>query len=249
MSELYQTLLQDPDATSVDNGELALRIADANEFDINREASSLDDDQRGRAMAAIADRTRGGGTLHTLQTGALLTMFDHLTTDKTRAELYADMEDETGISRTQLFRTLAMFRVYGRNLLHDRETASRCTCEGLKLLAGKDVAEAARTEALEFARAGNFLTIKVAKNLIRKHARRHSGQGGEITEKPTSAGAATSAAASVLWQHRESQLQVVVRRQSQSVVVDNETIVLALEAALAAYKRVAVEQQTAPQVA
>ncbi|PHQ33125.1 hypothetical protein [Rhodopirellula bahusiensis] len=249
MSELYQTLLRDTDGTSVDNGDLALRIADANEFEIHREASSLDEDQRGRAMTAIADRTRGGGTFNALETGALLTMFDHLTTDKTRAELFADMEDETGISRTQLFRTLAMFRTFGRELLHDRVTAARCTCEALKLLAGKDVEEAARSEALEFARAGNFLTIKVAKNLIRKHARRQSGQDGGTAEKPTPSVSPKSADAAVLWQHSESQLHVLVRRQSQSVVVDDETIVMALEAALAAYKRVTVEQQTAPRVA
>lgn len=247
MSNPFETLLATGGA-DITNADLARGVAAANEFDLRRYASELNDDQQHRAIIAIADRTRAGGTINALEVGALLTLFDHVITDQTRAEYYAEMEEETGISRTQLFRTSALFRRFGRELIADLDAASRCTLEALKILSGADVPEAAGDDALAYVRSGNRLTIKDAKNFIRQHARRQSNEVIAADENQ-SAGPKLPKATSVLWQHRESKLHVLVKRSGQDAVVDDETIMLALESALAAYRRVTVENQTPSQVA
>lgn len=238
MTNPYQLLIQSGGPAEMSATELAIVIASTNAYDIDRYALKLTDDQRADALWRLADHVRRGGTIEALTTGAMLALFDHLTTDQTRAEYYAHMSEETGIGRTQLFRSLAMFRCFGPELLSDLNAAARCTCEALKILASASVSDAARDAAMAHVRDGKMLTIKVAKKFQREF-------GSPLDHSQP----AVATNRSVIWQYDESDVRILVKGLRGDGDINDESIVMALESALTAYRRVTVDNHTHPQVA
>ncbi|GAB5517169.1 hypothetical protein [Rhodopirellula baltica] len=107
---LYQLIIADDDQATQSNAEIARLVAAANEFELSQAASHLDDRQRNLFWCRISDRIRSTGTMAMLETGAMLTLFEHTTTFESRGELVETMSAETGISRPQIYRTQDAFR-------------------------------------------------------------------------------------------------------------------------------------------
>lgn len=225
-----------------------------NPFELDRAAADLDDQQKLKVSIAVADRVRGHSTLSSLEIGALLKLFLLVTPDKSRAEAFATMEEETGIKRTQLYRSIDMFDCFGQTLLNERDVAARCTCEALKLLSEKSVLDETREQALKYARGGKHLTIKVAQKLRRKQsesrvvqqaALRNAGDGGRETKmEPISKAIADSDA---IWKFSDSNLIVVVQHNPNGAPIGAEEIIIGLEAALAKARQEYVVNKQEPQ--
>lgn len=101
--------------------------------------------------------------------GGLLEFFAAVTETQGHTELMRNMEEDLGVSRSQAYRCRAVFRCFGRTLLSESETLQLFRRESLKLLAEDRTPDSARAEALQLARKGERITIKVAKSLQEKH--------------------------------------------------------------------------------
>ena len=239
MTDIYRRLI-DADSSRQSLLELVDAVAQTNQFELDQAAEKLGDRERARACIAVADRVRGHKTLSSLELGALLMLFQMLTDEESRGRQFQTMEEETGIKRTQLYRTIAMFREFGRVLLADPDVASRCTCEALKILSGESVSDDARAEAIEHVRDGNHLTIKVAKDIQRQHASLPSSAGSGANKsdaKPSANEPNRSEGSNALWQFAATNVRIVIQPSSRNGVVGGEDIVLALEAALQKARR------------
>jgi hypothetical protein len=217
-------------------------IANANAFTFDQQVSSLDDEHRHRACLLVAGGVRGRSSMSALETGALLFLFRAVTPELSAKEQFEEMEEETGIKRSQLYRLINLFESFGRELLPEPDLVARCTCEGLKLLSGSSVPPAARAEAIESIRKGKFLTIKEAKSIRRKHKTKKvfDGRSSENGKPKPPTGAESSADGlqknarnvAVLWKFSEPKLRIEVYRNCRDGCINGESIIYALEAAL-----------------
>lgn len=117
----------------------------------------------------IVTKCQSIGVQQVLIFGALLELFASLTESRGNSELMRNMEDDLGVSRSQAYRCRAAWKCFGRKLLSESGTLHQFCRESLKLLAEERSPDSAREEALELARQGDRITIKVAEELRVKH--------------------------------------------------------------------------------
>lgn len=237
---------------------IAKAVCSMTPFALDHAATELDDEQKRKVRIGVADHVRGHSTLTSLETGALLKLFQLVTPELSRAEQFAMMEEETGIKRTQLYRKIAKFDCFGRTLLEDRDVAARCTSEALSLLSEKWVTDDTRSRALDYVRAGNHLTIKVAKEFQRKQKRSGERKVGALSSTDQTKRSLSSQDAEPInqslksgpvWKFTDPNLSVVVRHNPGAPPVSNEQVIIALEAALTKARQEFVTTQQQPSAA
>lgn len=253
MNSIFNQMLDKTTRLAMD--QLAKTIAKMSPFEQDRAISRLDEQQQFELGIVVADRVRGHSTLSSLETGALLKVFELTTSEASRAEWFAIMEQETGIKRTQLYRLIAMFDCFGKVLLNEPEVATRCTCEALKILSEKNVSAETREQALSFVRDGNFLTIKAAKKFRSEQSKSSSvaqsilpvtvATRREATpkrvvghEKPTDA----------FWKFSDPNLVVIVQHTPGAPPIGAEEVIIGLESALAKARQEYVTTKQEPQL-
>ena len=236
---------------------LAQKISAMTPFELDREVAGLNDQQKLQGSIAVADRARGHSTLSKLEMGALLKVFDLLTPTTSRAEAFANMEQETGIKRTQLYDLIAVFDCLGRKLMKERNVASRCTWGALSVLSKKSVWPATHEWAFEYVRGGKHLTIKVAKQLIRKQNERKSAKKAALpaandasdgVDRNTTPISKEIANSDAIWKFSDPNLTVVVQHVPGGAPIGSEEIIIGLEAALAKARQeyVVTQQELQP---
>lgn len=233
---------------------LAQKVSGMTPFELDRAVADLNDQQKLQASIAIADRTRGHSTLSKLEMGALLKVFDLLTPTTSRAEAFANMEQETGIKRTQLYDLIAVFDRLGRKLMQERHVASRCTWGALSVLSKQSVPSETHERAFEYVRDGNHLTIKVAKQFVRKQNDRKSmKKAGLPAASDNNARNAAPISKEVtnsdaIWKFSDPNLTVVIRHNPGGAPIGTEEIIIGLEAALAEARQqyVVTKQEVQP---
>ena len=204
-------------------------------------ASTLNSQEVQRIGCFVADTVRKLHSQSVLETGALLHLFDLCIEDKNRTEYFKQMELELAVSRTQLYRSLAAYRHFGKTLLAKPAIAAFFVGESLKLLSESNVPEAARSEAVQLAASKKRITIAIAKQLRKKHARKER-EGKQKLDLKDSAWMAKSRKPKVggngetneqwLWKFDARPLSICVRQLKRSQPVSATAIVEALESAL-----------------
>lgn len=236
MTDIYKRICSDP---SLSSGDCIAMLRQSNDFELGNEAAHLSERDRQRIGIYVADHVRSGRARSALETAALLRIFEATTQETTRGELFRTMEQETGITRTQLYRLLPVDRCFGAALYQRPEVAGQFVAESLKLLSGESVPQTARDEAIKLAEQGTQIVIKLARGLMRKHRRDEHAKSDQpdaveqSSPKPPSVRAAmTKRSVRVLWQYADPKLCVLIEPRSRSGAVGGESIIYALERAL-----------------
>lgn len=137
--------------------------------DLSKRAEQVTDEQIPELATYIVTKCSMVGVQQVMTFGGMLELFALLTESRGHSELMRSMEDDLGVSRSQAYRCRAVWRCFGRTLLSESETLQQFCRESLKLLAEERTPDGARNEALERARQGERITIKVAEHLRTKH--------------------------------------------------------------------------------
>lgn len=136
----------------------------------NLAAKTVTDDHVSLVATYIVTACQIVGTQHTLMTGALLNLFFLAVDQEGRRELFDNMLDDLGMSRTQAYRCLAVWNCFGAKLLAETTLHQQFSSESLKILSEERTTEAARTAAINLARKNERITIKQAKLLQKKYS-------------------------------------------------------------------------------
>ncbi|MDA8746017.1 hypothetical protein N9N28_15435 [Rubripirellula amarantea] len=156
------------------HNEVLHAAAAASKFDIDNFALGVPD----TAVAIIGDYAskvcRASGVQSDLMLGGLLELFAAVSKEEAQPEVMAELIDEIQVCRTQAYRCRAVWRHFGKVLIDDAEIREKFASESLKLLADGQSCESARGQAIELARGGTKITIKLAKELRSKHGEQQS---------------------------------------------------------------------------
>lgn len=112
---------------------------------------------RKRGVHAILDR------------GCLLFLYQMATADDSNHERFAAMIKEMGVSRTQAYREIQVWKRFAKLFVEQPELAHLFVPEALKILSQETTPGSARLEALELAKDGQGIDIREARELLRKH--------------------------------------------------------------------------------
>lgn len=221
--------------------ELMVAVHEENDADIEKQGESLSDDERQKVCIKVADTIRQCGAKSSLETAALLFLFEASTQETHRGEFFKTMEHETGIGRTQLYRMVAVHRKFGRLLFAEPQAMGMFVCESLKLLSEASVSDAARLEAIERARAGNRINIAEAKAIRRRHQSMGKSDAAGSKSNPKTIEPQTndllgkgdrSSSRQWLWRFDLSTLSICIGRSKKGQAISADAIVKALESAL-----------------
>ncbi len=176
----------------------------------------------------VVTRCNSVGVQQVLIFGGLLELFAAVSETQGHSELMRNMEEDLGVSRSQAFRCRAAWRSFGSKLLTEKVTLDQFCRESLKMLAEERTPDVARDEALNLARQGERITIKVAKRLQEKH-------GMEIDLNESTPKVATDKPAHWLFSGSVVQIKLVHRdAQQQADVLE---VIRDLEAAIDELRR------------
>lgn len=154
---------------SFDSVDFVKSLCETSPEQLSEQLVTLNDEQRTQLYIRIADAIATHDSQRTLATGALFHIFECATPELSRTEQVNRMIEETGVSRTQLYRCLGVYRKFGKFLLPNPHLTSMFRAESLKLLSAPSTPEAARQEGIELAKAGEIIYPAVAKRLIAEH--------------------------------------------------------------------------------
>lgn len=108
------------------------------------------------------------GIESTLWLGGVLSMYGAATATESRAELFDRMIDEIGLSRTQAYRNIAVWKRAGKSLFAEPKLASKFVVEALKILSAESCPDSALEQAFKAARQGQKVDIEFATKLKRR---------------------------------------------------------------------------------
>jgi hypothetical protein len=154
---------------------------------LHQAAAELPDEALVDVAIYASTTCRALGIQKTLIFGGLLHVFRAATqNDETRRELFENLIDDLQISRTQAYRSVAVWIHFGPALLAESNLRNFFVSESLKLLSAEEVSDEARNEALATARAGERVTIRVAEALREKHCPQpHAGRSSAEEQNDT----------------------------------------------------------------
>lgn len=150
--------------------EVLLAASAASKFDTDTFANLVPTSKVAEIGEYASKVCRTSGVQSDLIVGGMLELFAPVIDEEHCPEVMAELIDDIQISRTQAYRCRAVWRHFGKALINEPEIRSKFSAESLKILSEGESSESARDEAIETARGGFNVTIKMAKSLRIKHA-------------------------------------------------------------------------------
>ncbi|MEO1527976.1 MAG: hypothetical protein AAFX06_21290 [Planctomycetota bacterium] len=111
------------------------------------------------------------GVAEALSLGCVLSIFRAASNTDSRRGVFTRTLGELRISKTQAYRTMAVWRRVGPRIVEEPELTHMFVPESLKLLCEEQTPDEALNEAIEMARSGLAVDIKTARGLRRAHAK------------------------------------------------------------------------------
>lgn len=99
--------------------------------------------------------------------GFLLDLYQRATAEE--KQLFSNMLEDVDISRTQAYRSIAVWRKLGPQLANSPDVMRRFVPEAMKLICEARVSDAAREEVLDLATSGRRVNIKLVQEVCTKH--------------------------------------------------------------------------------
>ena len=169
-------------------------------FELDNAAANVLDEHVVEIAMYTSTKCRAVGIQETLISGCLLSLFAAaMEAVEGRRELYDNMLEDLGLSRTQSFRCRSAWDHFGAPLLKEPLLRKFFSSESLKVLGEQRTPDAARQGALELARQGTRISIKVAKALQMKHGVKQELGERAGSSPTTTPKAATKESLSNVW--------------------------------------------------
>lgn len=232
--------------------ELLQAVHQSAEDELLEQAAGLNDEERRKIHITLADTLRQLGSKSAFEIAALLFLFETSAHEHQRGELFKELEKETGIGRTQLYRLIAVYRQFGKWLIAEPQVMGMFVSESLKLLSEASVSDEARETAINLARRGTRITIAIAKKIRRKHSAHptvpetDSAAKADYKPRPNSKKSSSlTSAGRWLWRFDSSPVTICIGRTKKGQAISADAIVRTLEMALQrARKEFSGEQST-----
>ncbi|WP_430450722.1 hypothetical protein [Rhodopirellula europaea] len=132
-------------------------------------ADSFDQSKITTIRNYVSQVCRTTGLQSTLITGALLGIFAAVAREEENPDAYNELLEEIGISRTQGYRCRIAWNRFGKVLIAEPNIRNEFVAEAIKLLSSPNVCDDAVEQALDLARAGTRISIKMATSIIEMH--------------------------------------------------------------------------------
>lgn len=202
-------------------------LAKIGKFDLDNRVAELSDERYVEIATYTSTTCRAIGIQKTLIFGGLMHLFYAASDVDGRRELFDNMLEDLGVSRTQAYRSMAVWCKFGTTLLSEPGISKSFSSESLKILAGEETPDAARNAALEMARNGERVSIKIAVALKEKHSPGTSRNASADTAASSSTGGRRKSR----WRFLGSVVRVVLEPLSPPEATATEAIIRDLEEA------------------
>ncbi|MEZ6061122.1 MAG: hypothetical protein R3C19_12220 [Planctomycetaceae bacterium] len=230
--DFYQLMMADRH-----HNEVLRAAAGVSDFELETAAGKIPDDQIAHIAMYVLTRCRSVGIQQVLIFGGLLTLFEAAVSADDRRELFQNMIEDLGISRTQAYRCRLVWCRFGAELVGTPQLGKFFVAESLKILAEDRSPEPLRSEALDLARQGTPVTIRVAKALQKKH-------GVDVDDKrlPAESRRETPARSRARssrpsWLFRGSVVRIRLEATTRSEATGIDEVIRDLEAVIAELRR------------
>ena len=233
-------------------------LADATSEEIKNAHQTVDDTEITQAGTWISSKLAVGGVESTLVMGGLLHFYLHATDCDDRRGLFNSLLEDLSVSKSQAYRCIPVWEVFGRLLIDEPKLAKFFVVEALKLLAAPEVPPMARQAAITMARGQQRVRIEQAKQLIAKFTPTPDQENdpeqpsvsasslkSRRVEEPATKPAAQAQDSVSLWEYAGKVIRFVLRPAKPKTPINHEAIIRDLEAALASYRK--KYAQTKPQ--
>lgn len=216
------------------------QLAETSDFDLGTQARSLTDNQFRTFADWIVSEILDSAKFNAIFTGALFHMFLTATQHGGRGELVAEFEMEVKISRSQLYRLKDIHLSFGPLLIKEPALRHQFPMESLKRLSAPSTQQEARDEAIERARSGEVVTIKLAKEIITQHSlpkdpadqeEQPSCEVGLLPGPEETEAIKAPVTPGVLWRYCDRLVRVIIEPASKRTV-DLDAMIYALREAL-----------------
>ncbi len=149
-------------------GSVMRSVAQSDPQDLETTALGLDNEQITQLGIWSSHIIRTRGLEKTLREGCIFHLYRLATAPEKRRELFDNLLDDAGVSRTQAFRSIAAWQRCGVALMHEIKLMSRFVSESLKLLGELATSDEAVEAAFELARKGERISIQTVRQLQSK---------------------------------------------------------------------------------
>ncbi|QDT07487.1 hypothetical protein K227x_59140 [Rubripirellula lacrimiformis] len=233
MNDPFQLILDDRPHNDVLHAAAA-----ASKFEIDTYAGNVSQ----TSIAAIGDYAlkvcRTSGVQAALMNGGMLELFAAVSHEEESPEVYDELVDRIGIGPTQAYRCRAVWREFGKTLIDTPEIRGLFVAEALKILSGRSSSRAARQEAIELARQGTEINIKVANMLQSKHAAPSDDAAAEVQPQRVARSNGSKLkklfdkTVGEFWTFTGRVVQIVLEPTAQNTRADRHAVIEDLQAAI-----------------
>jgi len=201
---------------------------ESSKFELESAANQL----RSKDVSKIAEysiKICNTATVHSdLVCGGILELVAIGSCEEKHPEIYDEVVTEIGISRTQSYRCRAVWRSCGKELFENPELIPAFSSESLKLLSEGESTPEARAAAMEMAKNGQAVTIKVAKQLRSEHAVKKADEPTKVSK--TKSG--TVKRGESIWKFTGRVVDIVLTPTRRTNIADVAAVVRDLQAAI-----------------
>lgn len=227
-------------------------VTDAN---IENAPVLVDDTDFNHSAIWISSKLTIGGIESTVATGGLYFIFQRIADTDERRTIEENMVDDLGVSKTQLYRCVDVWKRFGKLLIEEPNLKAYFVVEALKRLSAASVDPMAREAAITMARRREKVRINHADDLIAKFspdADIPTDEAVPTVDTPADSPSQTVKKRSVssLWKYAGEAINLLLQPAKAKADVDHEAIIRDLEAALALYRKqfAQAQQQRTPKL-
>ncbi len=140
-------------------------LAESNSDELQKTGSALSKEMIQEVEKFVRREIRSASVRHVLACGAMFHLLSFISDEEFVQKRFDDLLNELMISRTQAYRCRPVWTCFGKVFLQESGLQNFFCAEALKILSEEQTPQSARNEALQLAREGITITIKIAVTL------------------------------------------------------------------------------------
>jgi len=165
-------------------GKVITFAAKAETEDLERQAGELTGEEIHQFGIAASSNIRSSGVEAVLKLGFWFQLQSKLATQQECGTVFEDLLNQVGISRTQAYRAIAVWKYCAPRIVGKPGILSQFNAESLKITSSKSLPNQAREEIFERAAKGEKITIRLANQISEKFAEKtKTKEGEEVTSQ------------------------------------------------------------------
>lgn len=211
-------------------------IANSSQEDLDN-AQAINDTQVNQLGIWISGKLVTNSVEATITTGGLLFLYLRATDTDNRRELFDNLLEDIGVSRSQAYRCIAVWEHFGRRLIEEPQLIEYFVVEALKILSQSDTPQSARDEAIQRARKKERIRIAQANKLRQKYLQPSTEN---VEQQPRTVKTKTPASPkskNPIWSFVGKTVRLILQPTKAKSQVDLAAIIQDLEAALVTFRK------------